>query len=385
MKRELFSVGSGRNWRYSPIFQDGRRHREKIKAAMVKNLAEMVSDEQILVSKGSKLLRIPVSQHQEFRIRYDPRQGESVGTGDPNQTGENGGGSSEKGGQGPRPAGGKEGGSSPGQDIEETEVELETVANLVFSDFRLPELDPAKKALGVGETADVTDLGRVGLKNQWDRRSTYTTWVRRRCVAPSSHQGLLASDIRYRQFDPVPDNTAGAVVLAMMDTSGSMGNFEKYLAKSFFFWTVEFLRRNYPHVELVFLSHDVRAREVDEESFFRRGTSGGTVSSSVYRLAREILAGRFPQDQYNAYAFHFTDGGNLTSDNSVALEEGMALSRMVQYFGYGEIHDTERSPSPLFQGFETQGAHVVLLRSGDDIFRALRHFFGKGTQHAQTS
>jgi hypothetical protein len=164
--------------------------------------------------------------------------------------------------------------------------------------------------------------------------------------------------------------------MALMDTSGSMGNFEKYLAKSFFFWTTEFLRRHYPEVQVVFVSHDVRAREVDEHAFFHQGASGGTVSSSAYRLAYQILQDRYPQDEYNAYAFHFSDGGNLTSDNPLAMKTGLRLNDRVNLFGYGEIHDTERSPSQLFQAFHRESRRAVLLRSKADVLRALVEFFG---------
>jgi uncharacterized sporulation protein YeaH/YhbH (DUF444 family) len=162
----------------------------------------------------------------------------------------------------------------------------------------------------------------------------------------------------------------------MMDTSGSMGTFEKYLARSFFFWAVRFLRTRYPTVRLVFLAHDVRAREVDEETFFHRGASGGTVSSSVYRLALGVLAERFPADRYNAYAFHFTDGGNLTSDNPQALRDGASLAERVNLFGYGEIHDTARNPSPLYTGFAAlPHTRAVVLRSKEDVMTALHTFF----------
>jgi uncharacterized sporulation protein YeaH/YhbH (DUF444 family) len=124
------------------------------------------------------------------------------------------------------------------------------------------------------------------------------------------------------------------------------------------------------------LAHDVRAREVDEDAFFHRGASGGTVSSSVYRLALDVLAARYPAERYNAYAFHFTDGGNLTSDNPTALEAGARLAQRVNLFGYGEIHDTARHPSPLFAGFsELERARTVVLRQKADVFRALSVFF----------
>ena len=150
------------------------------------------------------------------------------------------------------------------------------------------------------------------------------------------------------------------------------------MARSFFYWVLRFLRRYHPTVDVVFLAHDVRAREVQEDTFFHRGASGGTVSSSVYRLGAGILDARYPRSRYNAYAFHFTDGGNLTSDNPEALARGTALAERTNLFGYGEIHDTMRNPSPLYQGFlQQQGTRAVVVRRKEDVMTALRAFFAR--------
>ena len=90
---------------------------------------------------------------------------------------------------------------------------------------------------------------------------------------------------------PIESN---AVVIAMMDVSGSMGEFKKYIARSFYFWMVRFLKTKYDNVKIVFISHHTEAKEVTEEQFFTQGESGGTVVSSAYRLALDIIGGAFP-------------------------------------------------------------------------------------------
>ncbi len=64
-----------------------------------------------------------------------------------------------------------------------------------------------------------------------------------------------------------------------------MGEFEKYIARSFYFWMVRFLRTKYNNVKIVFISHHTEAKEVTEEEFFTHGESGGTQVSSAYELA----------------------------------------------------------------------------------------------------
>ncbi len=370
--RSSFSVSRGPDG-IAPLFSaERRRHQVKVEDAIRQHLADMVSDEKIVVVSGQRTLSVPIPELKEFRIRFDTESRETVGqagrSGPDQGSGSTGNGS---------PDGRKDGGDQPGLDLEETEVSLEDVQQAVFSRLALPNLDLTKRSRGAGHSEQPTSIGRTGLLSQWDRRRTLQASLLRRAQAGGGI-GLEPEDLRFRVFDTVDDDQGGAVVIAMMDTSGSMGSFEKYLAKSFFFWTAEFLRQKYPHVELVFLAHDVRAREVDEETFFHRGASGGTVSSSVYRMALDIVDSRFPLDLYNIYAFHFTDGGNLTSDNGAAVESGRELASRVTLFGYGEIHDTERNPSPLYQEFShLPGMGVVILREKDDIFRAMTRFFGR--------
>src|SRR5436189_5416229 len=107
--------------------------------------------------------------------------------------------------------------------------------------------------------------------------------------------------------------------MALMDVSGSMGEFKKYIARSFFFWMVRFLRTKYDNVDIVFISHHTEAREVTEEQFFTQGESGGTVVSSAYQLALDIIKLSYPPADWNIYPFHFSDGDNYLSDNDEAV------------------------------------------------------------------
>ena len=122
-----------------------------------------------------------------------------------------------------------------------------------------------------------------------------------------------------------------------MDVSGSMGEFKKYIARSFFFWMVRFLRTKYDNVEIVFISHHTEAKEVTEEQFFTQGESGGTVVSSAYQLALDIIRARFPPRDWNVYPFHFSDGDNYYSDNEEAVRLADELIETCNLFGYGEI------------------------------------------------
>src|SRR5690348_7374851 len=122
-----------------------------------------------------------------------------------------------------------------------------------------------------------------------------------------------------------------------------MGTFEKYIARSFFFWMNRFLRKKYENVEIVFIAHHTEAKEVTEEEFFSKGESGGTICSSAYLKAIEIIDKRYPPASYNIYPFHFSDGDNLTSDNERCVKLIQQLLKRCNQFGYGEVNQYNRS------------------------------------------
>lgn len=371
-----YSVGTWEEHTRPINVLDVKRHSEKVREALQNNLADMVSDSQIELSDGQKTVRVPLNEYNEYRIRYADGPDAEHAFGHR----EGGEGAAGDGATKDKDDVSKQGGNEEGRDIEETSVTLDEVKDIIFSDLVLPDFDPTRKAPGSQGQSQAGDLRRVGRQSQWAKKPTLLANLHRNARhRQPQYSSILPEDLRFRVYDQPDQEEGGCVVLAMMDTSGSMGQFEKYLAKSFFFWTVEFLRTAYPYVDIVFLAHDVRAREVDEDAFFHRGASGGTVSSSVYRLATEILEKRYPADRFNAYGFHFTDGGNLTSDNPLAVERAAQLSARMNLFGYGEIHDTERNPSPLYQALrEQEQMNVVVLRKKSDIFGALKVFFSRG-------
>ena len=85
--------------------------------------------------------------------------------------------------------------------------------------------------------------------------------------------------------------------------------------------------------------HDAEAREVDQETFYRTRESGGTVISSAYRLAEQMVTESYPTDSWNLYLFHFSDGDNWSqgdTDECVELMRTRLLSG-INLFGYGQV------------------------------------------------
>ncbi|MBI4506925.1 MAG: sporulation protein YhbH, partial [Chloroflexi bacterium] len=287
---------------------DQARHRERVREAIRANLPEIISEEAIITSDGSRVVKVPIRSLELPRFRYDSGKRDHVGQGS---------GDSKVGdviGQRPGAQGhgkGKGAGNQPGVDYYEAEITVDELAELVFQDLALPNLRP--KAVQELETEDIRfkEIHRHGIMSNLDKRRTLLENLRRNARAGRpAFGGLKTEDLRFRSWAPELRREANAVVLAMRDVSASMGEFEKYISRSFYFWMVRFLRTKYSNVRIVFITHHTEAKEVDEETFFRLGESGGTRVSSAYHLALEIIRERFNPASWNIYPFHFSDGDN---------------------------------------------------------------------------
>ena len=58
-----------------------------------------------------------------------------------------------------------------------------------------------------------------------------------------------------------------------LDVSGSMDEAQRRLAKQFFFFALQGIRRQYSKVETVFLAHAAQAWEFDESQFFQASST----------------------------------------------------------------------------------------------------------------
>jgi len=176
------------------------------------------------------------------------------------------------------------------------------------------------------------------MSNLDKRRTIRENLLRNARAGRSGFGDLKNDDLRFKTWERRIREESNAVVIAMRDVSGSMGEFEKYITRSFYFWMVRFLRTRYTQVEIVFLTHHTEAKEVDEDTFFNLGESGGTKVSSAYQLALEIANHRYPASEWNTYPFHFSDGDNWGEvDNQRCLDLVKALLARSNAFGYGEI------------------------------------------------
>ncbi len=366
---------------------DRLRHRQKVRQSIRENIADIVAEESIIGKDRERVIKVPIRGIKEYRFVYgdnNPGVGQGDGDTQPGQVV----GKAQGQGQG----GDDRAGDQPGVDYYETDVTLEELIDIMFEDLELPDLERKKlREIAAPRLSKRKGYRQVGIRVRLDKRRTVKAKVKRKLATRHTHEHFLGDrdrfpfhddDLTYRHLVTDTKNESNAVVICVMDTSGSMDTMKKYLARSFFFLLYQFIVSKYRNVEIVFIAHHTEAHEVTEEEFFHKGESGGTFISSGYQKALDIIAARYHPSLWNIYAFHCSDGDNFDSDNSTALRTAKELSEICNLFGYGEIKPLgsryyESSMLNIFRRLEADNFQTVLIERKEDIWPSFRAFLAK--------
>jgi len=187
-------------------------------------------------------------------------------------------------------------------------------------------------------------------------------------------------DLKYNRFERLPKPTTQAVMFCLMDTSASMSQALKDLAKRFFMLLYVFLSRHYKDVDVVFIRHTSVASEVDEDTFFHSTETGGTVISTAFEEMIKVVKERYPAEDWNIYAAQASDGANDFADMVKCIDMlDEDVLPLCQYFAYIEVGATI-SESIIWSGFEPltkRHAHFAMRRvsAPDEIYPVFHELF----------
>ena len=377
---------------------DRSRHRHKIEKAIKESIKDVVSEESIIGQSGNKKIRIPVrgiKEHQfvygnnENNKRVGSAQGKEVSKGQ--KIGHK---RKKQEAQGNKP------GDQPGEERYEIEMSLEELAEYLFSDLNLPELEKKRFKFITEEKMKRKGKRPYGIRPRLSKKETIKQKIRRKKAAikagvynPDEDERFPfhESDLRYKHIAPVQKDNTTAVIFFVMDVSGSMTKSKKFLARSFFFLLYQFLNHRYSSVDVVFISHTTEAQEVDEERFFTRATGGGTMASSGLQKVQDIIDKRYHPNNWNIYTFYCGDGENWPSDNEESislLTQLKEINQMICYTEIGNPKDFGRDSLSFFNAFQGDGLwekviklqdknfKQVRLTTHDDIWKSFKKLFG---------
>jgi hypothetical protein len=363
---ELFSRGA-RDW---------LRHNEKVSKSVRDQLPEVLANAGIFGGDGSRTVKIPVRflEHFRFRLR-DPEELTGAGQGDVKPGDQLGHPGQQQGGDSASEGGNNEGGVQL-----VLELKVDDIVDWLWEELKLPNLQPKS-----GNTRDdeYTREGwsRRGVRSRLDRRRSLKESIKRRSVNPDGPV-FTDDDLRFRQLVIRRKPTTRAVVFFAMDVSSSMRDRDRQLAKTFFFWVIQGLRRQYSSIEVVFVAHTVKAWEFDESQFFQVRGSGGTVASSAFAQVKEIIDARYDPSRYNIYLFYGSDGENFKDDHDAAGRTLAEVAALASYIGYVETPASEEraldtETAGIFKQVAEGDCPVAsyALTTSESVWDAIREFF----------
>ncbi len=366
------------------IEQDHQRFRQIVRGKIRKDLRRFLSRGELIGREGKRLVSIPVHDIDTPTFRYGDNSG-GVGMGE----GEEGQSVGQPGGQQ------GQGGEQEGQHILEVDVSLDELADILGEELSLPRIKPRGQHRITSVRDKYTGIRPVGPQSLRAFKRTYREALKRQLAMgqydPDNPVIIpIRDDLRYRTWNEVKKPQSNAIIVYMMDVSGSMGEEQKELVRLQAFWIDTWLRRNYEGIESRYIVHDVRAAEVDKQTFFSVKEDGGTRISSAYTCARELLDQHYDPNDWNIYLFHFSDGDNSSdADNRLCVkilkEELLPRCNM---FGYCQVASAYGSGSfinVLQEAFpegdpDELGPRLIAARlSGrDELLECLRAFFKAG-------
>jgi uncharacterized sporulation protein YeaH/YhbH (DUF444 family) len=281
------------------------------------------------------------------------------------------------------------GGTEEGRHILEVEVSLDELADILGEELQLPRIEPKGKKNITSERDKYSGIRQAGPESLRHFKRTFRRALRRQIMsgAYDPDQPRVVFERRdkvYRSWKTTLSPQSNAAIVYMMDVSGSMGDEQKELVRLEAFWIDAWLRRNYRGIESRYIVHDVRAGEVDRDTFYRLREDGGTRISSAFRLAREMLEQSYAADEWNVYLFHFSDGDNSSESDSrecCQLLQEHILPR-INLFGYCQVASAYGSGNFINVLHEHLGEEQTLITSRvnnkDDIYDSLKTFFSEG-------
>ncbi|MBD7910317.1 MULTISPECIES: sporulation protein YhbH [Clostridium] len=367
--------------------EDRRRHRQLVDKSIKENLGDILSEESIIGEGKNKKFKIPIRGIKEYQFVYgknskgvvsgtgEEKRGEKIGTDDP------------RAGSGNKGAGNKE-----GEDIYETEITLEELLDYITEDLDLPNLDRKKYSEIVTETSGKKQgYQRYGINPRLAKKKTVMSKIARkqgkkRALKEENIDEEIErfpfkeEDLRYYRVKKKPKRESNAVMIFIMDVSGSMDSSKKFLARSFFFVLSKFLRRKYNNIAFEFISHTTVAKKVDEYEFFHKAESGGTYISSGLNLALDLIKESYSPNVWNIYPVYASDGDNWTEDNEKAMTAVKELSKVSNMFGYAELLPSTYSTTMYYRfskEIKLNNFVPVIVKEKKDLWEALKLMLSK--------
>ena len=361
---------------------DLNRFRKIVRGKIKKELRRFISNGDLIGRQGKKLVTIPLPRIDIPHFQYGSEQQGGVGQG----KGEVG----DQVGQGEPQEGEGQAGENEGQHSLEVDVTLEELAQILGEELELPNIEQKGKKNIEDKEYRYTGILKQGPESLRHFKRTYKEALKRAISSgvynPDNPVIVpIKEDKRYRSYRVYHRPVANAVIVYMMDVSGSMGDEQKEIVRLTAFWIDTWLQSQYKGLERRYIIHDATAREVDQDTFYRTKESGGTLISSAYKLALKIVEEEFLPSEWNIYLFHFSDGDNWSGNDTAECMKILETTLLPgsNLFCYGQVESRYGSGQFLRDlqkhfGEKDERITTAQIKDRDSIMDAIKTFLSKG-------
>jgi uncharacterized protein len=357
---------------------DQARFHRILKGKIKKNFRDFISNHQLIGKKGSDIVSIPIPRIDIPKFIFGENKS-GVGQG-PGKEGDPVGPGKQQPGQG------QQAGNAEGQHIMEVEVSYDELAAFLEDELRLPNLEPKQNQKFEDESKRYSSIIQSGPDSLRHFKRTYKESLKRQISVgsydPDNPLVLpIKQDFRYRHRKKITQPQYNAVVIYMMDISGSMGNEQKEIVRTEAFWIDLWVNRHYKNVEKRFIVHDSTAKEATRDEFFHLKESGGTLISSALNLCQDVIERDYPVSDWNIYCFYFSDGDNWSQEDTqlcVQMLTDKVLTK-VNLFGYGQV-ESRYGSGQFYRDLQKcneklPGLVISKIDNKDAIPRSIKDFF----------
>ena len=270
------------------------------------------------------------------------------------------------------------------------EVTFEELAQMLGEELELPRIEPRGTQDLETKSVKYTGVAPTGPESLRHFKRTFKKALRRQIISGTydPRRPLIVpvrEDRVYRTWKDVTRPRSRALIVYMLDVSGSMGQEQKEVVRLESFWLDTWIRSQYEGVDVRYIIHDAVAREVDRETFFHTRESGGTIISSAYKLFLKMVEEHYNPAEWNIYPFHFSDGDNwsgnvteeclnLLSTHIMPISNVFCYGQVESEYGSGQFMKDleERFPPPQEKLITSK------IPNRDAILDSIKTFLGKG-------
>ncbi|MDD9952122.1 MAG: DUF444 family protein, partial [Zetaproteobacteria bacterium] len=203
---------------------DLNRFHRIVRGKIKQELKKFVSSGDLVARQGKKQITVALPRIELPKFAFGDGQGSGVGQGE----GEVG--DTTQDGQ-PQPGQG-EAGDTPGEHSLEVDVTLDELADMLSEELMLPNIEEKGQKSIKQEHIRYSGITRQGPESLHHFRRTFKEALKR-SIASGEYDPEdpivipIRDDKRYRSYSVVQEPVANAVMIYMMDVSGSMGDEQK--------------------------------------------------------------------------------------------------------------------------------------------------------------